>query len=75
MVSKFTYLGSTEDEGADMDEEISERVAKMSRAYYMGKARTYKRNSIPKKARLQFFLAKVAANHGDVWVPSLELPR
>jgi hypothetical protein len=70
VVSKFTYLGSTEDEGADMDEEISERVAKMSRAYYMDKARIYKRNSIPKKARLQFFLAKVAttATYGcQVW--------
>ena len=43
-----------------MDAEIIERIAKMHRSYYMDRPKIYVRNSIPKKARIRFFLAKVA---------------
>jgi hypothetical protein len=75
VVDKFTYLGSAEDEGADMDAEIIERIAKMHRSYYMDRPKIYVRNSIPKKARLRFFLAKVAAAAIYGALSGLELSR
>jgi hypothetical protein len=61
VVDKFCYLGSTEDEEADLDAEIEIRQHKMTVAFHMDKRKIYFRRSIPKKARIRFFLAKITA--------------
>jgi len=46
---------------ADLDAEIEIRQHKMTTAFHMDKRKIYYRRSIPKKARLRFFLAKITA--------------
>jgi len=45
-----------------MDAEIANRIAAMTKSYYADKESFYNRESIPKTARIRFFLAKVTAS-------------
>ena len=60
-VEMFSYLGSRENKAGTVDDEIEQRCKVMVHSYWADARQIYHRYTIPLRARLKVFLAKVTA--------------